>query len=406
MLQKFTDWLEMHFAPIMSKLNRNVWILTLKDSMMQILPMILVGSLITLAAVVQGFIPQIPNLWPLYGYTMGMLSLFIAFLIPFNFMEKKKMHKLRLVAGMVSLSLFLIVIKFDDLPNLKLEYFGAGGMIVSIFSGIYVCLIMGWFGKFSFFNEDSAIPDFVKVWFDVLIPVTLIVASGWIAVYILNVDIYNIIQSIFKPVANIAQTFYGFVFIVFIYCFLYSMGISTWILTPIMMPIMLAAINENTELVAAGSVATHITTQEVIFSGWLAVGGMGSTLPLVIFLMLSKAKRLKALGSASFVPSIFNINEPVVFGCIAWNPVLMVPMWLQGIITPALTYTVLKMGLVTIPSSVFNLWWVPFPLSTWMVSQDIRAMILLAAVTLISAVIWYPFFKVYERQQLAIDSQS
>lgn len=399
MLQKFTDWLEIHFAPRMNKLNRNIWILTFKDSMIQVLPMILVGSLITLFAVIQAFIPQIPNLWPLSGYTMGMISLFVVFLIPFNFMERNKMHKLRLVSGMASISLFMVVIKFDDIANLKLEYFGAGGMIVAIFSGIYVSLIMGWFGKFSFFKEDSAIPDFVKVWFDVLIPVTLIVSTGWIAVYLLEINIYALIQSLFKPIASFAQTFYGFVIIIFIYCFLYSMGISTWVVTPIMMPIYLAGITENTAAVASGLPPMNITTQEVIFAGWIAIGGMGTTFPLVFLLILSKVKRLKALGSASLLPSVFNINEPVVFGCIAWNPILMVPMWLQGIIIPTITYAVLKLGLVTIPSSVFGLW-IPFPFSTWMVSQDLRAFVLLAVNIIVSTMIWYPFFKVYEKQQL------
>lgn len=37
-------------------------------------------------------------------------------------------------------------------------------------------------------------------------------------------------------------------------------------------------------------------------------------------MLRSRSNRLKAMGRATLIPSIFNINEPVVFGVIAWNP--------------------------------------------------------------------------------------
>ena len=37
-------WLENSFAPKMSKVNNNIWVVTLKDSIMQTLPFIFLGS--------------------------------------------------------------------------------------------------------------------------------------------------------------------------------------------------------------------------------------------------------------------------------------------------------------------------------------------------------------------------
>lgn len=408
-MQKFIDWMEENFAPVMNKISRNVWILTLKDSIMQILPMILVGSLVTVLAILQDYIPNFPNLWTLNSYSLGLIALFIAFLLPFNFMERKKLYRMRLVGGMSGLALFMMVIKPISVEGgtlFQFSYFGAGGMFVAIICGIFAALIMLLFGKFSFFKEDSAIPDFVRAWFDSMLPIALVIVTGWLFVFILDMDMYGIIQSVFQPITNFAYTMPGFMLINFLYVFLYSMGISTWVLAPITKPIFLTAITANAAAVAAGNAAEIITTSEVIFSGWIAIGGIGATLPLVIMLVLSKAKRLKALGTASLVPGILNINEPVVFGCIAWNPILMIPMWLQGIIIPAITYLVLNMGVVNIPAAVFDMWYCPFPFATWIVSQDIRGLILLALVVVISTIIWWPFFKIYEKEQLALEAEA
>jgi len=399
-MQKFIAWMELNFAPAMNKINRNIWVLTLKDSIMQVLPMILVGSLVTVLSIIRNFIPWFPNLSTLSSYTMGLISIFIAFLIPFNFMEKVKINKMRLIAGMSGMALFMIIVKLKETSVLQFSYFGAGGMFVAIIAGMYVAFIMGISGKYSFFNEDSAIPDFVRVWFDAIIPILIVTVSGWLIVYILRVDLYQALLSIFMPISLFAQTLPGFMLICFLSVFLYSMGISGWVLFPITKPIFLAGITANIAAVAAGQVATNISTAEVVYSGWVAIGGIGATLPLVFMLVTSKSKRLKALGSAALVPSIFNINEPVIFGAVAWNPVLMIPLWLQGIILPLTTYVVLSMGMVNIPAAIFDMWYCPFPISTWIVSQDLRGLVLLAAVVFISSVIWFPFFKIYEKQQI------
>ncbi|WP_045854719.1 PTS sugar transporter subunit IIC [Raoultella terrigena] len=399
-MQKFIDWMEVHFAPPMNKVNRNVWVLTLKDSIMQVLPMILVGSLVTVLSILKNFLPWFPNLSTISSYTMGLISVFISFLIPFNYMEKKKINKMRLIAGMSGVALFMIIVKLQEVSVLQFKYFGAGGMFVSIIAGIYVAFIMGIAGRYSFFKEDSAIPDFVRVWFDAIIPILVVTVTGWLAVYVLQLDLYQILLNIFMPITSFAQTLPGFLLITFLGVFLYSMGISGWVLFPITKPIFLAGITANMAAVAAGGVAKNIVTAEVLYSGWVAIGGIGATLPLVIMLVRSKSKRLKALGSASLVPGIFNINEPVIFGAVAWNPILMVPLWLQGIILPLITYVVLDMGAVNIPAAVFDMWYCPFPISTWIVSQDLSGLVLFAVVATVSTLIWYPFFKMYEKQQV------
>ncbi len=405
-MKALIKWLETSFTPKMNKVNNNVWVVTLKDSIMQTLPFILLGSVFCLLAILNDYFPKLPSFWVPFGWTLGKISLFVAFLIPFNLMEKQHLRKQRLIAGMTSLVLFLMIVTPQIVADKEIGFghsaLGAGGMFIAIFSGIFTGFIMSLFGKFSFFKENSVIPDFVRAWFDSMLPIGIVICAGWIVVLLMKVDIYNILLSIFMPIAGFMATPYGFVLIMFLYCFLYSMGISSWVLTPVTKPILLAAITSNVALVASGIHAAsrlNVVTSETIYSAYLWVGGIGCTLPLVIMMIFSKCKSLNALGKACLVPGIFNINEPVVFGAIAWNPLLMLPMWLQGIILPIIIWIFTKViTIAPIPAILFDMWYCPFPFSTWITTKSITGFILLAIIVVVATAIWYPFFKTYEAQ--------
>lgn len=406
-MQKLIDWLENSFAPKMNKINHNVWVVTLKDSVMQILPFILLGSLFCVGAVVENYITLPFSFWTPFGWTMGMVSILVAFLIPFNFCEKKRLRKQRLIAGGSGLILFLIAITPEVIaegnPGFGSSALGAGGMFCAIVTGIIVSVVFNLFGKFSFFKEDSAIPDFVRQWFDALLPIAIVIFGGFIVVQVLNVNIYAMVTQIFLPLSSLCNTWYGFILMNFITCFIYSMGISSWVLTPATEPVKLASIAANIAAASAGTATVaslNMYTETLVYTCYMWIGGIACTFPLVLFLMVSKSKKLKALGRACFAPAIFNINEPVVFGCIAWNPIMMLPMWIIGIVVPAITWIACKVvALVPIPTIQFDLWYCPYPLSTWISSQgSIMAIIFVIITFVIAALIWYPFFKAYEKQ--------
>ena len=106
------------------------------------------------------------------------------------------------------------------------------------------------------------------------------------------------------------------------------------------------------------------------------------------------------------VPGIFHINEPVIFGAVAWNPLLMVPMWLQGIVLPIMLWVFTKIiPLAPIPRIQFELWYCPYPISTWISTQgSIMGVLFAIAQFVVSGLIWYPFLKAYEKEKLAEDA--
>ena len=374
---------------------------------MKVLPMVFVGSLVTIVSVLKNYISFLPDLSPINQYTFGLLGLFIAFLLPMEIMKNKKFESMSVVAGLAGAGLMLMMIR-PEITNegaiFNFNRFGGEGMLVSLVSGLFSGLIMSLFGSFSFFGEDSALPDFVSKWFDNMLPITVIMFVGWGLIYGLNFDMFEIIVRVFKPVSDIAQTLPGFVLLNFLVVFIYSLGISGWVLSPITYSIQLGAIAANAAAVASGGVATNIYVYEVIQTGWITLGGLGATLPLVIMMCLSRVGRIKAIGRACIVPSIMNINEPVIFGApVAWNPFLMLPMWIGTVVISITTYLSMSMGFVTIPSKVFNLWYVPFGISTFMVNQDVRGLIVLAINIVLLFMIWYPFFKAYEKEEIKLE---
>ncbi|HBG9827898.1 TPA: PTS sugar transporter subunit IIC [Clostridioides difficile] len=408
-MNKFIDFLSEKFTPVVNNMTKNIWVQSVQSTIMKVLPMVFVGSLVTIVSVLKNYISFLPDLSPINQYTFGLLGLFIAFLLPMEIMKNKKFESMSVVAGLAGTGLMLMMIR-PEITNegaiFNFNRFGGEGMLVSLVAGLFSGLIMSLFGSFSFFGEDSALPDFVSKWFDNMLPITVIMFVGWGLIYGLNFDMFEIIVRVFKPVSDIAQTLPGFVLLNFLVVFIYSLGISGWVLSPITYSIQLGAIAANAAAVASGGVATNIYVYEVIQTGWITLGGLGATLPLVIMMCLSRVGRIKAIGRACIVPSIMNINEPVIFGApVAWNPFLMLPMWIGTVVISITTYLSMSMGFVTIPSKVFNLWYVPFGISTFMVNQDVRGLIVLAINIVLLFMIWYPFFKAYEKEEIKLESQ-
>ncbi|TFI74743.1 PTS sugar transporter subunit IIC [Carnobacterium divergens] len=406
-MEKIMNFMTNSFAPKVNKVTKNVWVSAVQDSVMAILPFILVSSMITLISLVNEIAPILPDLSLISTFTFGLSGIFVAFLLPYFILEKKKIGDKKVLAGLTGIALYLLLI-FPVIGNegssitFSLERFGAVGMFVSIVVGLFVGGMMTLFSKWSFFNkEETSLPDFIVVWFDSLIPIALIVTVGWFFYHILQIDVFDYIVLLFEPLQSLGQSFWGFVLMGFCLSFLYSFGISTWVLTPIFTPIALKGIADNAALVAKGSEAIYINTQETFYSGFCAFGGVGYTMILAILLLTAKSGRLKAIGRATFLPSLFNINEPLVYGApIVFNPMLMIPFWLNGVVIPAITYLVLSMGWVMIPAKAFQLWYLPYPISTYLVNGDLKGILLFLFLAGISLCIWYPFFKVYDNTEL------
>ena len=404
-MNKLMNWLSESFAPNANKLFSKPWIAALSASMQKVVPFILTGSLIYFYNVIKSFVPALPDLSPIANYSFGLISIMIAFMMANQCMEKLQHPAYLINAGLTAICVMLMLSTPSGEQAGSFSAFlgnvGPTGIAVGMICGMCVSLVFHLWAKLHFL-ENSSIPDFVVSWINVIIPNVVVLGIAMVLVFKLNINILELIVGIFMPLAKVAQTLPGFILISLLYAFFYTLGISTWLWNALTTPIFMVAIQENIDAVAAGGTAANIVTSEAFFTmAFITMGGVCATLGLNILMCFSKSKQLKMLGRVFIAPSVFNINEPMMFGTpIVFNPLLMLPAWINAIVGPTYVWILMSTGLLKIPSMMVQVGQIPAPASSVMITQDMRAILWWAVLLVIYTAIWYPFFKVFEKNKL------
>lgn len=403
-MKKIIDWMTNVVGPKTSAFARNPWIAAIQETMVATMPVMLISSFITIISIINEYVPNFPDFSFIGTYTMGLSSIMVAILLPTFILEKLRLPKYKRQAGFMAVALLFAIsqagIDEEGFFAVLADRVNASGMFVAIVSGLFVAFVMKIFSKRSLFKKDTQMPKFLVDSFDSMAPIIVIMVVAYVLCYLLKLDVYNIISTLLSPLLSIAQSLPGITLIMFLMAFFYSFGLSPWLLTPVYYTVGMDAIAKNAAAIAEGGKATLILTNETL-GGWIWLGGTGCTLTLcILFLTVCKSAKLKGLGRSCIVPGIFNINEPVVFGSVVFNPLLMIPMWINPIVVTVITYLVMRAGLVTIPSQSFLLWYMPIPIQTYLTNHDFRGVILVLILLALTALIWYPFVVAYDKQCL------
>ncbi len=145
---------------------------------------------------------------------------------------------------------------------------------------------------------------------------------------------------------------FGGLITVFLIIFFWVLGIhGPAIMGPVIRPFWDMSIAENIEAFADGVPADQLPNlfTEQFLQWFVWIGGAGGTLALVTLFLFSKSEYLKSLGKLSFLPGLFNINEPVIFGApIVMNPILGIPFILAPLVTTTVSYFLTITNLVPV----------------------------------------------------------
>lgn len=405
-MKKFMNWLSDSFAPAANKLFSRPWLSAVSGCMQKVVPFILTGSVVYVYNVARYYLPSLPDLSPIASYSFGLITLIVAFMMGNQCMEKLNHPEYTINAGLASVCiLFMSVMPTDenvDSVSALMSNLGASGIAVGMIIGLMVSIIFHIWGRLRFL-KDSSIPDFLVSWINTILPFVICLALGMVLFQALAVDLFQVVLGMLQPVTSYAQTLPGFILICFIPAFFYTLGVSSWLWDAVTMPIFLAGIQANIDAVAAGQPALNIVTYEATFTmAFVTIGGMCATLGLNLLMCVSKSKQLKTMGRVFLIPSIFNINEPVMFGApVVFNPILMLPAWINAIIGSVYVWVLMSTGLLNIPSKLIHVGQIPAPFSSMLVTEDFRAVIWWIIYLAINVMVWYPFFKVYEKSKLA-----
>ena len=139
---------------------------------------------------------------------------------------------------------------------------------------------------------------------------------------------------------------------------------------------------------------------------FLLIGGTGSTLPLVWMALRSRSRTLKSVGKLGLLPSLFNINEPILFGFpIIMNPLFFLPFIAVPLLNAILAWQLTQWGFLDRFVALLP-WSVPAPLgAAWAANGSWHNLLMSLFCIFNSWMIYRPFFVIHEKMLLQQETE-
>ncbi|MGB7461066.1 MAG: PTS transporter subunit EIIC, partial [Carnobacterium jeotgali] len=139
-----------------------------------------------------------------------------------------------------------------------------------------------------------------------------------------------------------------------------------------------------------------------VWDMYMNIGGSGVTFGLLFAIFIvGKRDDMKEIAKLSMGPSIFNINEPVIFGMpIMLNPILAIPFIVTPLVTGVIGYVATYIGFAG-KAVVMIPWTTPPFISAYLATAgSIGAVITQLICIVVSTLIYLPFVKISNSRQL------
>ncbi len=424
-MNKFFEKLEEKLMPMASFFQSQRHLLSIRDGLVTAVPLTIIGSMFLLVAsppvsasnlhptgigLFDGFLEAWFNfaqananlLKAPFRATMGIMTLMIIFVIAYSLARSYKKNALNY--AVYTTSIFVLVVAPVTEGKIATTYLDSKGIIMAILIGIISVEIMrfaedrGWTIKM-----PKGVPPVVEKSFAALIPfaVSLIVIYSFATIVQITTGLLlpDAIFFIFTKVSATIENVFIIAPLTMFENLLFGFGVHpTAVVGPILDP--LQAINQGNnaaafELTQSFQGLPHIYTQS-FWAFYVALGGGGATLALSLLLLRSKKKAMREIGKVALIPSIFNINEPLIFGLpIFLNPILIIPFMIAPVVNLFLGWFATSIGFVN-PAVFAAPWTVPAPLGALISCLDFKAFLLVIVMIALDAFIYAPFLKMHE----------
>lgn len=320
-------------------------------------------------------------------------------------------------SGVLALGAFLLMTPsiVDKADNLGIPYgmLGGKGIFAAIVVGMISAEIYRWFiQKKITIKMPESVPDVVSKSFSALIPgvVILILFAGTLKlIEVSGLGSLNNILSVIigTPLGYIASTLPGTFVAVLLNSIFWFCGVNGGqVVGSVMNPLWIQYADDNRIAQAAGEVLPHIVTAPFM-DLFVYIGGGGATIGLALCLLFfSKSKEYKTLGKVSGIPALFNINTAILFTFpTVLNPIMLIPFVFTPIVNAIITYFSMAMGLVPYTTGVTLPWTTPPIIGGFLATGSWQGAVLQVILVLISFMIYFPFFKAADRNNLLDESK-
>ncbi len=414
--------LESILMPLAERIGKNKYLIAIRDGFLLSMPLLIVGSFFLLIANFP--IPGWTNFWARFfgenwdayfakptDATFSIMAMLAVVGIGYSFSEQMKVDKL--FGAAVSLVCWFLIMPYKIMVNdtavsgIPLGWVGSKGIFVGIIVAFLSVHIYAWVNKKGWIIKmPDGVPPTVAKSFSALIPAGISV----LVFFIINIifamtpydNAFNFVFTILQtPLLKLGNTLPAMVIAyIFLHLFWFFGVNGGSVVGAVFNPILQTLSAENLAAFQAGQPLPNIISQQ--FQDLFATfGGCGSTLSLLIaMLFFCRSKRIKELGKLAFIPGLFGINEPIVFGLpILLNPMILIPFMLVPTINIVISYFCMSIGLVPLCSGVAIPWTMPVILSGFLATGWQGAVLQLILLVL-GVFIYMPFIKMMDKQYM------
>lgn len=391
---------------VVEKISSNVYLQSISKGMVATITFTMVGSVLGLIK----FLPfEFEFLNNVIDLGLQFTSNFLAFWAIFNVSGNLSLSfgKKHIETGIISILSYLILLPVSKEGHLNLMWLGprgtVSGIVLALITARLYVMLDNFLGKY--LNNECALFEVKKMIVSILtFTVGSAILRNLIALTAYEYYVILISKTILIPLQLIGGTLPGILISVAILNIFFLYGIhGATIVMPFMSPVWVSFGVDNLLAKASGEIPPNII-ETGLFRVYSDVGGASSMLGLVLCMFLfSKSNKYKEGVKKFSIPTMLSVGEPLMYGLpLISNKKFIVPMVLGPVVSVTIAYFAIYTGLVprlagiTIPNGI------PVFIDAFL-AGGIRHMFLQAAIIVVTAAIYFPFFKADDRAELAKD---
>ncbi|GKU30460.1 PTS sugar transporter subunit IIC [Clostridium folliculivorans] len=426
-IDKLQEQMERFIIPVAQKIGDQRHLASVRDGMTVLVPITIIGGIFCLLAVppvdlnkIKGtnFFYQFLIAWKHfadahnatlitpYNLTIGIISIYVVAGIAYRLAAYYKMNTITNVIG--SIFIFLLIaappqsykVGETVVSAMPTSQLGAGAMFAAIITAIIVVEIGHFCVKKNIVIKlPASVPPNVAAPFTALIPMTisllLFIGGNALCNSLTGAGLTQLIFKVFQPLISATGSLPSIILINVLMTMFWFFGIHGGNMVGVVVtPITTMNLALNAQAYAAGKPLPAIFAGSVnsVFGGWISYTAMA-----IVILIGCKAASLRSVSKVALVPSMFNINEPLIFGIpTVLNPFTVVGFLICNNVNFTIAYILMSTGVIgkffiTLPFTV------PGPIAAFLATMDIKATILWFALLLLDIIILLPILKAYDK---------
>lgn len=406
----------------MTRFGQIPFVRAIVNGMVAALPVTMVGSIflvvylfcsdggLTQHALIPFLKPWAADLALVNSLSMGIMAIYIMIAFGAEYAEIKGFNK---TTGAVGAFFSFMLLNYNAVGQLaktgasafESTYWGGAGLITAMIAGaIAINIIDFCYKKNIVIKLPDSVPPAISDSFSAIIPYFFITLVCWGIRTLAGINIPSAVGEILMPLIGNADNVFVYSFQQFMSALLWICGLHgdniTGAVTNVFLNQWLAENNAAYMAHTAVKDLPYVWTPNLCrLSQWVS-----SCWPILVYMFMSSKKlpHLKPLGLICLPPAVFCIIEPIMFGLpVVMNGFLLIPFILTHTLTGALTYWLTKIGFVgkmymSLP------WATPSPILGYLsAGGSIGGFIVVFINFAIGMVIFYPFWKAYEKAEVA-----